>query len=94
MALLLLGKTKCPICDEVINETQERVSSMHFIESPAHALWRFSDATMHRECFRSWPRRADFVAEFNRTIGGIRWGNGTRHLMLDDGTIELTHPPV
>lgn len=94
MALLLLGKTKCPICGDVINGTQERVSSMPFIDSPSHPFWRFSDATMHLECFRNWPRRADFVVEFNRTIGSIRWGNGTRHLMLDDGTIQVTHPSV
>lgn len=87
MAILILGQTKCSICDEVIHTGQSIVASPHFIEDPSHPLWRFSDSTMHYGCFQSWTHRGTFVDEYNHTFGSIVWGNGNRHTMQDDGTI-------
>jgi hypothetical protein len=47
MAIIVQGLTKCPLCAEVIAAGQSIVSTSHFIESPEHPLWRFSDAAMH-----------------------------------------------
>jgi hypothetical protein len=47
---------------------------------------------MHPSCFAGWEHGAEFVALFNSTQGKIIWGNGKRHQMLSDGTIELIEP--
>ena len=87
MALIFLGKTECALCDGVIKGNDEIVSTSHFIRDLFHALWRFSDAAMHKNCFLEWNRRAEFVAKYNETMGSFTWGNGTYDHMLEDGTI-------
>ena len=94
MAIVLLGKTQCPLCQAVLLAGQDLVSSSHFIESQTHPLWRYSDAAMHYGCFQAWEHRETFVAEYNRTIGHITWGNGTRHQMQADGVIVILQPAI
>lgn len=88
MAILILGESKCPLCGEVILAGQSTVASQHFIQTPSHPLWQYSDAAMHYDCFQRWPHRQTFVDEYNRAIGRIVWGNGTRHHMHADGTVS------
>ncbi|KQW51210.1 MULTISPECIES: hypothetical protein [unclassified Roseateles] len=87
MALLILGVSTCPLCDQPIEGGQETVATTHFIESPMHPLWCYSDSVMHYGCFRTWEQRQLFVAEYNRLFGSRIWGNGTRHPMAEDGTV-------
>jgi hypothetical protein len=87
MALVMYGLSKCPLCSGAVDEGQALVSTTHFIESPDHPLWQYSDAAMHYGCFQTWEHRALFVAEYNRLFGSRVWGNGTRHPMGDDGTV-------
>jgi len=91
MAITLRGKSKCPICESVLEAGQELVSTTHFISSPSHPLWRYSDAAMHYNCFQTWEHREAFVSEFNDTVGRIVWGNGTRHYMQGDGIIVVAN---
>jgi uncharacterized iron-regulated protein len=88
MALLFLGKTRCSLCDEVITEALGTLSTTHFIESPSHPLWRYSDSTMHSRCFQAWSHREAFVSEYNRTIGRAVGGSGTRRAMGPDGNVR------
>ena len=87
MALLILGKTQCPLCRQAIAAGQEHVATTHFIGSSEHPLWRYSDAVMHYGCFQTWDQRALFVAEYNRLLGSKVWGNGTKHPMTDNGMV-------
>ena len=68
MAMIFLGKSKCPLCGEVLESGQELVATTHFIESPEHPLWRFSDAAMHYTCFQLWEHREPFVAKYNAEV--------------------------
>ncbi len=90
MAIVILGKTECPLCCEVIAAGQVTVAGQHFIQTPSHPLWRYSDAAMHYDCFQNWLHRKAFVEEYNRVIGQIVWGNGTQHRMHPDGTVTTT----
>jgi hypothetical protein len=87
MAIVVRGLTKCPLCAEVIAAEQPIVSTSHFIESPAHPLWQFSDAAMHYDCFQTWAMRDEFVAEYNNSFGRMVWGDGSRHHMQSDGIV-------
>lgn len=87
MAIIVRGLTKCPLCAETIAVGQSIVSTSHFIESPEHPLWRFSDAAMHYDCFQTWAMRGEFVAEYNHSFGRLIWGDGSRHHMQPDGVV-------
>ena len=87
MALLLRGKTKCALCGEAILQGQAVVATQHFIHDQGNPLWRYSDATMHYGCFGGWQHRAQFVEQYNNSLGKVVWGNGTRHQMQADGTV-------
>jgi hypothetical protein len=87
MALVILGSTRCPLCDHVIVDVDEIVATSHFIADSADRLWRYSDAAMHKNCFKNWEYRERFVARYNANMGPITWGNGTYHEMELDGTI-------
>ena len=88
MALIIRGKSKCPICGEALQKDQRLVATSHFIYDRVDPLWQFSDAGMHYECFQHWPHREIFVSKYNSTMGQNVWGNGTRHHMRPDGVIE------
>jgi len=87
MAILICGKTQCPICSAVISSGQPTVATQHFIQTQSNPLWRYSDAAMHYDCFQMWEHREVFIAEYNKTMGQVVWGNGTRHEMQADGTV-------
>lgn len=89
MAIVILGRSRCAICNEVIERSDEVIATPAFIEDPHHSLWRFSDAGMHQSCFLAWDRRGEFVAEFNRVFDTHY--RGMRH-MLPDGRIEEREP--
>ncbi len=87
MAQIILGASRCPLCDGVIAEDFGIVATSHFIANASDPLWRYSDAAMHRACFLAWPHREEFVVKFNATMGRITWGGDTYHGMRADGTI-------
>jgi hypothetical protein len=87
MAQILIGKTKCALCNVVIKDNDEVVATSHFIADSEDPLWRFSDAAMHKKCFLEWDQRGPFVEKFNRIAGAITHGNGTYHQMNSDGSI-------
>ena len=68
MALIILGKTKCPLCEAPITSTANVVATTPFLES-SHLLSRYADATMHYECFQRWLFREEFVAAYNQRVG-------------------------
>jgi len=55
MAILLLGKTVCPICGVVIQDGQKSVSFPAFVGNQLDPLFLFHDAVFHEECFCQHP---------------------------------------
>ena len=89
MAIIIDGHTQCPLCDGVLGANDDTVSTTAFIGDSADPLWRFSDAGMHRACFLGWNDRESFVDRFNATVGQVVWGDGSRHRMAADGSINV-----
>lgn len=50
MALVLLGKSKCSLCSEVMKEGEELKAFPAFLPYD-HRFGRFSDAAFHKVCF-------------------------------------------
>jgi hypothetical protein len=92
MALYFAGKTACSACRQVIDSSEQPVLFPHFVPM-GHALWEYSDSSMHQSCFTSWEHRADFVALFNASRGQLVWGNGVRQRMQADGSIRSVAAP-
>lgn len=55
MALIIYGKTVCPICGNVIKEGQEVIAFSPFILNELDPLYFFNDAAFHTQCFYSYP---------------------------------------
>ena len=87
MALIIRGKTECPLCREVVSSDDDIVATSHFIGDPKDPLWQYSDAAFHRRCFAAWARRDEFIKRYNDTVRPFVFGNGKRHHMQDDGSI-------
>jgi hypothetical protein len=83
------GRTRCPICDALIAERDDVVSTSGGPIQPDDPLWTFQDAAMHRQCFRAWSQRDAFRARFNdyfeKHLRGMKF-------MREDGEIELRKP--
>jgi hypothetical protein len=92
MALIFRGKTKCPLCSDIIGQDDEIVATSHFIADPKDSLWQYSDAAFHRRCFSGWERREEFVTRFNEEARPFVFGNGKRQFMQDDGRIIQIEP--
>jgi hypothetical protein len=72
MALLIRGKSTCPLCGAVISATADVVATPAFLRS-SHELSRFSDAVFHRECFDAAPERVTverLLREAKKTLPG------------------------
>jgi hypothetical protein len=50
MALIIKGKTICPLCGKVIRADANVVAFPAFLKK-SHPLAKYSDAAFHKECF-------------------------------------------
>ena len=50
MSLLFLGKTRCPICKNIINEEDDYYGFSAFVVNIIDPLYFFSDGSFHLEC--------------------------------------------
>ena len=53
MAIVLFGKTECPICLSVLEEHQDTISFLALFEEN-HKYYFCSDAAFHVSCFNKW----------------------------------------
>lgn len=67
MALLILGKTNCPICGTVMQDGQRTVGFPPFVGNELDPLYFFHDSAFHEECFRRHPL-AETVTFFLREM--------------------------
>jgi hypothetical protein len=65
MAMIIRGKTICPLCGRVLAEDDEVVSFPAFLR-PEHELGAFSDAAYHLQCFEVHPRAGEVSALYQR----------------------------
>lgn len=93
MAIIIFGKSECPLCCSPLQADDDYMATSHFL--PTGPLSRYSDAAMHRDCFKAWAKAGEFRAAFNEV--GRSWPGGPRQ-MLEDGTVVKVDaedlPPV
>ncbi|REJ75390.1 MAG: hypothetical protein DWQ47_07880 [Acidobacteria bacterium] len=59
MAIVIEGRTKCPLCSRTVSDRDEIRAFTAFLPKQ-HKLWRYSDAAFHEDCFSSWEHRRFF----------------------------------
>lgn len=77
MALILVGKTKCPLCDNILEDGQEIVSFSSFVSNELDPLWLFSDAAFHSDCFDHHPLSTEAIARHEEMRKKTAPGNRT-----------------
>lgn len=55
MAILIYGKTECPLCGKPIWEGQKVVAFSPFVDNELDPLWMFNDGAFHAGCFYEHP---------------------------------------
>ena len=60
MAIILMGRSCCSICGEVLAAGQNITATSGCAFPPEHHLRNHCDAGMHWECFWNWPDRNEF----------------------------------
>ena len=65
MALVIVGTSRCALCDGVLQNDQDVTAFPAFLP-PKHRLWRYSDAAFHARCFTTWTERSAFEALYQR----------------------------
>jgi hypothetical protein len=50
MAIIITGKSRCPICNEIINESDDIVMFPPFIQNVNDPFYIFNDAGVHSSC--------------------------------------------
>jgi len=90
MAIFIRGKTKCKICDRLIEDTDERFYTSSFLAT-THPLWRYSDATMHASCYMGWDRRAEFASEYCESTRGWYASHPDYSLLMETSNVLVAY---
>lgn len=61
MAIIIKGKSKCPICNEVMKTNDDLVAFPHFIDDVKSPLYFFSDRGFHKDCFDAHKLSEDVI---------------------------------
>ncbi len=62
MAILLVGKTNCPICGKVIEKMEEVIGFPHIIVNEKDPLYALSDSSCHVACVNADPLGREMLA--------------------------------
>ncbi len=81
------GRDVCALCGEAIRPSEPALDTPDFIADEHDALYRVSDASVHRACFAVWEERKRFVARFNRLARGLVAPDGSYPHMTGEGDI-------
>ena len=77
MALIIRGKSRCPLCNSTLGQKDPLVAFSPFLPD-SHPLARFSDAAFHRACLEK-DRHADAVMKLHERYQKI-WRGRPTHL--------------
>jgi hypothetical protein len=92
MALFFPGMSKCPICNGVITDDDERFGTWGVFPVPAD-LFGYCDAVMHWSCYATWPRRREFArAYFDFWVGNEPHNKYWAKAYLDDRVFVTVNP--
>lgn len=85
MAVIILGKSKCPLCCKLMREGQNLISFPHFVANELDPAWVFSDRAFHVECFQSHPLAEKAQTRYEEIMA--RSGPGNRFCVVCKGAI-------
>jgi len=65
MVMFFPGRTKCLICKNVIEKSDDAVGFPALLKA-GHRLHSYSDSALHRECFAASPDKAEVERLYSR----------------------------
>lgn len=60
MAIIILGSTKCALCDKLLQQGED-VSSLPPISDIPNPLYKYFDAGLHTRCFENWDKKEEVL---------------------------------
>ncbi|MEQ8673914.1 MAG: hypothetical protein RLP44_12965 [Aggregatilineales bacterium] len=69
MALVILGATKCSICEKIIYDGDKYQKFAPFIANKDDPLRIFSDAACHDDCFYDHPLAKEAIIRYKEIRG-------------------------
>jgi hypothetical protein len=88
MAIVIRGKSKCPLCGKLIEEGQEIESFSPFVANELDPLYMFTDGAFHSTCFYNHPLAEKAQARWAEIVE--RNGRGKRLCVVCKR--EIKHP--
>jgi len=61
MAITLIGKSRCPLCGEILN-AESSIISLPAISDVSNPLYHFFDSGIHESCFEKWDKKSEIDA--------------------------------
>jgi hypothetical protein len=58
MAIIFIGKDKCPVCGKILTEHDEIVSFPP-VSDTANPLYQYFDKGFHKSCFEHWDKKEE-----------------------------------
>ena len=60
MAIIIKGKTTCPLCKQVIEEDHKVIAFSAFLPED-HYLYKFSDEAFHEDCLKKHEKYEELI---------------------------------
>jgi hypothetical protein len=58
MAIILIGKSRCPLCGEILT-AESSIISLPAISDVSNPLYHFFDSGIHESCFEKWGKKSE-----------------------------------
>lgn len=59
MAIIIRGKSKCPLCNQILEEHEKITAYTAFLPN-THRLGKYSDGAFHSSCWEKCPDKEEF----------------------------------
>ena len=58
MAIIFLGKSKCPLCNEILTQ-EDDIIGLPPISDTSNLLYEYFDCGFHKTCYENWNKRKE-----------------------------------
>ena len=91
MALVVRGRSKCRLCEEVLHDNDEIVAFSAFMVNELDPIHGFSDSAVHKQCFEEDPRRDRVSQCWADWLESVSPGNRICSICTERVTVEPDH---
>jgi hypothetical protein len=65
VAIIIRGSSRCAVCDQVIQKSDQVIGLPHFVADESNPHWRYTDSGFHPSCWADLPERKTIEGRIN-----------------------------